>query len=90
MVLLILYLRRPTIEFYALGQMLQLYAVTSISLFDEKSKDEIKFELGDVLWYISQLASELGYELDDIANSNLQKLKSRKVRGKIQGSGDDR
>ena len=59
-------------------------------LFDEKSKDEIKFELGDVLWYISQIASELEYELDDVANSNLQKLKSRKVRGKIQGSGDDR
>ena len=59
-------------------------------LFDEKSKDEIKLELGDVLWYISQLASELGYELDDVANSNLQKLKSRKLRGKIQGSGDDR
>ena len=59
-------------------------------LFDEKSKDEIKFELGDVLWYISQLASELGYELDDVANSNLKKLKSRKLRGKIQGSGDDR
>ena len=59
-------------------------------LFDEKSKDEIIFELGDVLWYISQLASELGYELDDVANSNLQKLKSRKLRGKIQGSGDDR
>ena len=59
-------------------------------LFDEKSKDEIKLELGDVLWYISQLASELGYELDDVANSNLKKLKSRKLRGKIQGSGDDR
>ena len=59
-------------------------------VFNEKSKDEIKYELGDVLWYISQLASELGYELDDLANSNLQKLKSRKLRGKIQGSGDDR
>ena len=59
-------------------------------LFDEKSKDEIKFELGDVLWYISQLASELGYELEDVANSNLQKLKSRVLRGKIHGSGDDR
>ena len=59
-------------------------------VFDEQSKDAIKFELGDVLWYISQLSSELGYELDEIANSNLQKLNSRKMRGQIQGSGDNR
>ena len=59
-------------------------------LFDKDSKDAIKFELGDVLWYISQLSSELGYELEEVAQANLQKLKSRKSRGKIQGSGDNR
>ena len=59
-------------------------------LFDKESKDAIKFELGDVLWYISQLSSELGYDLEDVASANLQKLNSRKIRGKIQGSGDDR
>ena len=59
-------------------------------LFDKDSKDEIKFELGDVLWYISQLSSELGFELEEVANSNLKKLKSRKARGKIQGTGDNR
>ena len=59
-------------------------------VFDEDSKDAIKLELGDVLWYISQLSSELGYELEDIAYTNLQKLKSRKLRGRIQGSGDKR
>ena len=59
-------------------------------VFDKESKDAIKFELGDVLWYISQLSSELGFELDEIANSNLLKLNSRKIRGKIQGSGDNR
>ncbi len=59
-------------------------------VFDKDSKDAIKFELGDVLWYISQLSSELGYELEDVANSNLKKLNSRKIRGQIQGSGDDR
>ena len=61
-----------------------------MGLFDQGSKDAIKFELGDVLWYISQLSSELGYELEEVAHANLQKLNSRKVRGKIQGSGDDR
>jgi len=59
-------------------------------VFDNGSKDAIKLELGDVLWYVSQLSSELGYELDEIANANLNKLNSRKIRGKIQGSGDDR
>ena len=59
-------------------------------VFDVKSKDSIKLELGDVLWYISQLSSELGYELEDVANANLKKLNSRKARGKIKGSGDDR
>ena len=59
-------------------------------IFDRESKDAIKFELGDVLWYISQLSSELGYELEDVANTNLEKLNSRKIRGKIQGEGDNR
>tara|TARA_Y100000589_G_scaffold278157_1_gene273538 strand:+ start:51 stop:380 length:330 start_codon:yes stop_codon:yes gene_type:complete len=59
-------------------------------LFDDESKEAIKFELGDVLWYVSQLSSELGYELEDVAYANLQKLNSRKNRGKIQGDGDNR
>ena len=59
-------------------------------VFDKDSREAIKFELGDVLWYISQLSSELGYELEEVAFANLQKLNSRKIRGKIQGSGDDR
>lgn len=47
-------------------------------------------ELGDVLWYVAQLASELGLELDDIAAQNLEKLFSRQARGVLSGSGDDR
>ena len=47
-------------------------------------------ELGDVLWYVSQLATELGLELDEIADANLQKLLSRQRRGVLSGSGDDR
>ena len=59
-------------------------------VFDKDSRDAIKLELGDVLWYIAQLSSELGYELEEIAHANLLKLRSRKSRGKIQGSGDNR
>jgi NTP pyrophosphatase (non-canonical NTP hydrolase) len=47
-------------------------------------------ELGDVLWYVAQLASELGLELNDIAAQNLEKLFSRQARGVLSGSGDDR
>lgn len=47
-------------------------------------------ELGDVLWYLSQLASELDLSLADIAGQNINKLSSRLKRGKIKGSGDNR
>ena len=47
-------------------------------------------ELGDVLWYVAQLASELDLDLNQIAERNLQKLLSRQRRGVLSGSGDDR
>jgi NTP pyrophosphatase (non-canonical NTP hydrolase) len=47
-------------------------------------------ELGDVLWYVAQLASELGLDLDAIAEENLEKLFSRQRRGVLSGNGDDR
>jgi NTP pyrophosphatase (non-canonical NTP hydrolase) len=47
-------------------------------------------ELGDVLWYVAQIASELDLDLDEIAQTNLEKLLSRQSRGVLSGSGDDR
>lgn len=52
--------------------------------------EDIKHELGDVLWYVAGLATVLGIDLEDVANSNIAKLKSRKERGVIGGSGDNR
>ncbi len=53
-------------------------------------REAIAKELGDVLWYVTQLASELELELDEIARENLEKLFSRQRRGVLSGSGDDR
>jgi NTP pyrophosphatase (non-canonical NTP hydrolase) len=47
-------------------------------------------ELGDVLWYVAQLATEAGLDLDVVAQDNLDKLLSRRQRNVLQGSGDDR
>ncbi|NET72995.1 MAG: nucleoside triphosphate pyrophosphohydrolase family protein [Sphaerospermopsis sp. SIO1G2] len=51
---------------------------------------DIVKELGDVLWYVSRCAEELGYTLEYVAFMNLLKLYDRKGRGKIKGSGDNR
>lgn len=52
--------------------------------------DEIAKELGDVLWYVAALASDLAIPLSKIAEMNIQKLKDRQQRGVIKGSGDNR
>ena len=59
-------------------------------IFDNESKLALKKELGDVLWYLSNLCDELNFSLNDVAKDNLDKLNSRLSRGKISGSGDDR
>ncbi len=59
-------------------------------IFDQDSKESIMLELGDVLWYVAQLSSELGFDLEDVAINNLKKLSSRAKRGKISGFGDKR
>ena len=50
----------------------------------------LRAELGDVLWYLAQVSTELGLSLDEIAEHNIAKLLDRQARGKIQGDGDDR
>lgn len=53
-------------------------------------RDALKKELGDVLWYVAALCSELGLQMGDVAEHNVAKLRDRKNRGAIQGSGDNR
>lgn len=47
-------------------------------------------ELGDILWYVSQIAGDNDWTLEDIANTNIDKLESRKLRNTIMGEGDNR
>ena len=59
-------------------------------VFDEISKIAILDELGDCLWYISALAEDLGYSLEEVAQLNLIKIRRRRENGTIGGSGDSR
>ncbi|MCM1075975.1 MAG: nucleoside triphosphate pyrophosphohydrolase family protein [Roseburia sp.] len=58
--------------------------------FTAEKKREIAKEIGDVLWYCAVLSHDLGFTLEEVAQMNIDKLKSRKERGKIGGSGDNR
>lgn len=57
---------------------------------NEDIRKEIAKELSDVMWYAATLAHDLGYSLTDICQLNIQKLQSRKLRGVLHGSGDNR
>jgi len=56
----------------------------------EMKKIAIASEVGDVLWYCAMMAKEVGVPLNTIMQMNLEKLRSRKERGKLSGSGDNR
>jgi NTP pyrophosphatase (non-canonical NTP hydrolase) len=59
-------------------------------VFSDDAKLEIKKELGDVLWYISQLCEELGLSMGEVAELNRAKLEDRKARDVIKSRGDNR
>lgn len=58
--------------------------------FTDDRKREIAKEIGDVLWYCAALAHDIGYTLNEVGEMNVEKLKCRKERNKINGSGDNR
>lgn len=47
-------------------------------------------ELGDVLWYVANVARYLNVDLSEIAKGNIDKLESRRKRNKLHGEGDER
>lgn len=58
--------------------------------FDKLDVNAVKKEMGDVLWYIAVIAHDLNISLDDLAQTNIEKLSSRLERGTLRGAGDDR
>lgn len=55
-----------------------------------ETRTALQAELGDVLWYLAQVCTELDISLDEVAESNIAKLLDRQARGKIRGDGDNR
>lgn len=60
------------------------------SILTDLDRLDLAKEVGDVLWYVSAVASELGMSLQDLARLNLEKLKDRRHRDAIKGNGDAR
>lgn len=57
---------------------------------DAGDVEMIKKELGDVLWYVANVARYLNLPLSEVADGNIKKLSSRKKRDKLHGEGDER
>lgn len=53
-------------------------------------RENLISELGDVLWYCAELATNLEVSLSEVMSRNLLKLQSRQTRGTLSGSGDSR
>lgn len=58
--------------------------------FSEERLEKLHKEIGDILWYIAALCEDLGFDMGAVAAGNLEKLQSRKERGVLAGSGDNR
>lgn len=75
------------------GEVGELHSVVAKAIRDGRKYEydqNIKKELGDVLWFIAAIAADHGFTLEEVAIANINKLKDRKDRGTLQGSGDDR
>ena len=72
------------------GEVLGLFKRQSRGDNDPEFKSKLEKELGDVLWYLSQVALDNGFTLNDVAVTNLNKLEDRFQRGVLKGTGDNR
>ena len=82
--------RREEVVFSRDGDMWWNTDKTAVAEGAEELNAELKKEAGDILWQLSGLCHVMGWELEDVATGNLEKLASRKARGVIDGDGDNR
>ncbi len=73
-----------------LGKLMRDEGLLPGDSLDDAQRDALAKEIGDVLWYVANLAADLGLSLEAIGRTNLDKLASRRVRGVLGGSGDER
>lgn len=82
------------VEYCALGlssEVGECLGLLKKEIRDGRTIDNDMFkELGDVAWYWVRLCDEFGFNPEDVLRENVAKLLSRKERGKLSGSGDDR
>lgn len=79
-------LRKGKVSFKNDGQLL-IYANMS-SEAGYEFEENLRKEAGDILWQLAGLCSVMGWELEDVAWENLNKLQTRKENGTIDGNGD--
>lgn len=72
------------------GEVLGLFKKKIRGDKDPQFSDKLLKELGDTLWYLSQVARDKGFTLEQVAKTNLEKLEDRFQRGVLKGSGDNR
>lgn len=56
----------------------------------DEQREKIELEMGDVLWYLANLAHDCGISLEVVVEKNLEKLQDRQTRGQLHGEGDNR
>ena len=89
-----IYPKNRALEYLALGLTSEAGEVAGKvkKLIRDGSMDveDLVAELGDVMWYVAQMASELDVYLSEVVEDNVLKLKDRQQRNKLGGSGDNR
>lgn len=73
-----------------ISKLMRDHNITSVHDLTDELRTELVKEMGDVLWYVANLSTEIGVDLNDLAEKNIEKLYSRMDRDTLHGNGDNR